>query len=250
MALQNTFSSEYAETLEYNAKHNIEIEKYRKDTFDYDPNAVCRIPYLEEPIGLLEKMDPDDVLASAKALYEAYPNLSMLQASDRGFWAYLAHVDLYPYVRAVNKRVFEEDFNDGKYINEHFFYGFGSPMYHPLQGLWLAVKFTVEEGKEYPYRYTDYLFKDYGLRVTYLGRYKVFRNKEQVQGILDFMMANQEELFDNHGRQRYRWIIQHFNKMGATKQLMGQPKEFFIKELEKVKDTIAKIQSDEDVKNM
>jgi hypothetical protein len=63
-------------------------------------------------------------------------------------------------------------------------------------------------------------------------------------------MSNQEELFDNHGRQRYRWIIQHFNKMGATKQLMGLPKEFFIQELEKVKGTIAKIQSDEDVKNM
>ena len=142
MALQQTFTPEYAETLEYNAKHNIEVEKYRKEIFEYDPNAICRIPYLEEPEGLLERMDPDDVLASAKALFEAYPNLSMLQASDRGFWTYLAHVDLYPYVRAVNKRVFEEDFNDGKYINEHFFYGFGSPMYHPLQGLCVSSNFA------------------------------------------------------------------------------------------------------------
>jgi hypothetical protein len=173
----------------------------------------------------------------------------MLQASDRGFWAYLAHVDLYPYVRATNKRVFEEDFNDGKYINEHFFYGFGSPMYHPLQGLWLAVKLTIDENSEYPYKYTDYIFKDYGLRVTYFGRYKVMRNKEQVQGILDFMMSHQEELFNNHSRQRYRSIVQHFNKMGATKNLMYLKKDFYINELEKVKHIIAQIETDEDVKN-
>ena len=249
MALQKTFSTAYAETLEYNAKHNIDIEKYRNESFDFDSNEVYRIPYLEQPEGLLEKMNPDDVLTSAKALYEAYPDLSMLQASDRGFWAYLAHVDLYPYVRATNKRVFEEDFNDGKYINEHFFYGFGSPMYHPLQGLWLAVKLTIDENSEYPYKYTDYIFKDYGLRVTYFGRYKVMRNKEQVQGILDFMMSHQEEVFNNHSRQRYRWIVQHFNKMGATKNLMCLKKDFYINELEKVKHIIAQIETDEDVKN-
>ena len=250
MALQKTFSTSYAETLEYNAKHNIDIEKYRSEVFEFDQNEVYRIPYLEQPAGLLEKMNPDDILASAKALYEAYPDLSMLQASDRGFWAYLSHVDLYPYVRATNTRVLEEDFNDGKYINEHFFYGFGSPMYHPLQGLWLAVKLTIDETSDYPYKYTDYIFKGYGLRVTYFGRNKIMRNKEQLQGILDFMMAHQEELFDNHSRQRYRWIVQHFNKMGATKNLMCLKKDFYINELEKVKHIIAQIRTDEDVKNM
>ncbi len=250
MALQNAFSTEYAKTLEYNAKHNIEIEKYRQETFDYDSNSVYRIPGIEHPENLLEKMDPNDILVSAKALYEAYPNLTLLQASDEGFWAYLAHVDLYPYVRAISDRVYEDDFNDGKYINERFFYGFGGSMYHPLQGLWLAVKYTIDENSENPYKYTDYLIPRYDLRITYIGRYKILRNKEQVLGMLDFMMKHENDIFHEYKRQRIRWISQHFNKIGATKKLMTLDKEFYIKELERVKETIIRIKTDEDVKNM
>lgn len=250
MALQKTFTADYAAKLEENAKKNIEIEKYQSAVFEVDSKEIRLIPSVEQPEGLIEKMDADDDFKSAKALYEAYSGLTPLLASSKDFWTYLTHVDLYSYIRERNPRLKEPGFNDGKYVNEHLFYGFGHPIYHPLQGLWWAVKMTIEPDAPNPYKYTEYIFRDYGLRITYLGRYKIFRNKEEMIGLLDFMMGNQEELFSEHPRQRYRWIVQHFNKIGAIKQLMSLDRSFFRAELERVKPIIRAVETDEDVKNL
>lgn len=250
MALQKTFTSRYAAILEENAKKSIQIEKYQPDTFAFDAKEVRLIPSVEQAEGLLDKMDAQNDFISAKALYEAYSEITPLLASSKDFWTYLTHVDLYPYIRDRHPRLKEPGFNDGKYVNEHLFYGFGSPIYHPLQGLWWSVKMTVAPEDASPYKYTEYIFRDYGLRVTYLGRYKIFRNREEVIGILDFMMENQSELFDEHPRQRYRWIVQHFNKIGATKQLMSLDREYFKAELNRVKPIILSVKTDEDVKNL
>ena len=248
MALQKTFTAEYAARLEDHAKKGIDIEKYQSSVFETDPKEIRLIPSVEQPEGLLDLMDAGNDFLSAKALYEAYSEITPLLASSKDFWTYLTHVDLYPYIRDRHPRLKEPGFNDGKYVNEHLFYGFGQAIYHPLQGLWWSVRMTIEPDEPNPYKYTEYIFRDYGLRVSYLGRYKVFRNKEEMIGILDFMMENQAELFNEHSRQRYRWIVQHFNKMGATKQLMSLDRYFFKDELERVKPIIYKVKTDEDVK--
>lgn len=250
MALQKTFTADYAATLEENAKKGIDIVKYQPAIFETDPKEIRLIPFVEKPEGLLDLMDANNDFLSAKALYEAYSDITPLLASSKDFWTYLTHVDLYPYIRERHPRLKEPGFNDGKYVNEHLFYGFSQPIYHPLQGLWWSVRMTIEPGESNPYKYTEYIFRDYGLRVSYLGRYKVFRNKEEMIGLLDFMMDNQDELFNEHSRQRYRWIIQHFNKMGATKQLMSLDRYFFKAELERVKPIIYEVKTDEDVKNL
>ncbi len=248
MALQKTFTADYAAKLEENAKCGIDIEKYQNPTFDFDAKETRLIPAVEQPEGLLEKMDPDNDFISATALYEAYSGISPLLASSKDFWTYLTHVDLYPYIRDRHPKLKEPGFNDGKYVNEHLFYGFGQSIYHPLQGLWWSVRMTVEPEQNNPYRYTEFIFRDYGLRVTYLGRYKLFRNREELLGILDFIIENQDNLFNEHSRQRYRWIVQHFNKIGATKQLMSLNRDYFKDELERVKPIISRVLTDEDVK--
>ncbi len=248
MALQRKFKTSYANRLKGEAKNNIGIERYSQESFDYDQSQVERIAGLEQPEGLLQRMDPNDDLASAKALYEAYRDLTPLWASDESFWTYLAHVDLFPYVQARNRKVLEEGFNHHNYSATHFFHESGGLIYHPLAGLWWDVHCTIEPEKEYPYKYTDYLFKDYGLRVTYLGRYPSFRHKEEVIGILQFLMDN-EDVSSEHFRQRTRWISQYFNKMGATRQLASLDREFFYEELMRMKKTILDIKTDEDVKS-
>ena len=248
MALQRTFSDTYANQLQYEAKQGIGIERYTKPVFEYDKGQVLIIPTIEQPEGLLNKMKASDDLASAKALYNAYKDITPLQASDESFWTYLTHVDLYPYVRERNDAVLEEDFNDAKYIDNYFFHGFGSLIYHPLAGLWWDVHCTIDPDSTDPYKYTDYLFRDYGLRVTYMGRYSLFRHKEQVFGILDFLMKN-EDVASEHFRQRSRWISQYFNKLGAAKQLRSLNRDFFSSELEKLKDVILNIKTDQDVKS-
>ncbi len=250
MALQKTFTAAYAARLEENAKNGIDIDKYQSPSFDFDVKEIRLIPTIEQPDGLLEKLDPNNDFLSAKALYEAYSRITPLLASSKDFWTYLTHVDLYPYIRERHPKLKEPGFNDGKYVNEHLFYGFGQAIYHPLQGLWWSVKMTIDSESPDPYKYTEFIFRDYGLRVTYLGRYKLFRNREELIGILDFIMENQDSLFNEHSRQRYRWVIQHFNKIGATKQLMSLDRDYFKSELERVKPIIFNVNSDEDVKNL
>ena len=249
MALQKTFKEQYANQLQYEAKHGIGIDRYTKPEFDYDTSQILLIPTIEQPEGLLERMNPSDDLISAKNLYEAYKDLSPLQASDDSFWTYLTHVDLFPYVQQRNKAVLKEGFDDAKYIDNYFFHGFGGLIYHPLAGLWWDVYCTIDRESTDPYKYTDYLFKDYGLRVTYMGRYALFRHKEQVFGILQFLMDN-DDVANEHFRQRTRWIAQYFNKLGAVKQLCSLNRDFFYSELTKLKDVILSVQTDEDVKSI
>lgn len=249
MALQRTFKEKYANQLQYEAKHGIGIDCYTKQEFEFDKNQVLMIPSIEKPEGLLDEMDPTDDLTSAKKLYEAYNSISLLQASDESFWTYLTHVDLFPYVQKRNNAVLEEGFNDAKYIDNYFFHGFGGLIYHPLAGLWWDVHCSIDKESSEPYKYTDYLFKDYGLRVTYMGRYALFRHKEEVFGILQFLMDN-TDIAKEHFRQRSRWISQYFNKIGAVKQLRSLNRDYFYSELNRQKDVILMIKTDEDVKNI
>lgn len=80
-----------------------------------------------------------------------------------------------------------------------------------------------------------------------MGRYALFRHREQVFGILQFLMDN-EDVANEHFRQRSRWITQYFNKLGAVKQLRSLNRDFFYSELFKLKDMLLRIRSDEDVK--
>lgn len=91
-----------------------------------------------------------------------------------------------------------------------------------------------------------HIFKDYGLRVTYIGRYRIFRNKPELFGSLVFMMAN-ESLFSEHARQRYRWAAQYLNRIGGSRNFSNMTSEQVFQLLEHVRDKIATVNSDEDV---
>lgn len=106
----------YAQQLEDEAKSGVGIDRYTKPEFDFDKNQVLMIPTIEQPVGLLDKMDPKDDYKSAIALFEAYKNLSLLQAQDYSFWTYLAHADLFHYVQAKNNEMLKPGFNDAAYM--------------------------------------------------------------------------------------------------------------------------------------
>ena len=250
MELQRTFKTSYAERLEYEAKEGIYLDRYSEKSFDYDSNQVLFIPSIEKPDSLLENMlqNIDSDLNAAKVLYEAYNKLTRLQASDKAFWTYLSHVDLFTYVQTRYPKVLEQDFNDPQYVNRHWFYGLGHEIYHPLQGLWWNVCQTIDSTSDYPYKYTDFLFKDYNLRTSFMGRYVSFRHKEEIKGILDFLMED-EEIYSEHFRQRFRYISQYFNRLGATKQLISLDRSFFYDQLKLMRDEILMIHTDEDVKS-
>ena len=95
MALQKVFKEAYVEAL----RSSIDPDNYAGETFVFDETQVRYMANVHHPEGLQEKMTPDNLLESAIALYEAYPDLTPLSASKMELWAYLSHVDLFEYMQ-------------------------------------------------------------------------------------------------------------------------------------------------------
>lgn len=228
MSFQKVFKKAYAEKLYEDARNGINLEQYNAEKFEYDEEQTYYAARVIQPEGLVERMPVEDDYAAAIALYEAYKNLTPLQASDQAFWIYLTHADLYSYVR---KRFCNLDqVNDRKeYVTTHWFFGQGV-VRNALAGLWWNVYCTIDEGAEDKYKYTRFLFSQYDIRLMTFAAYKMFRHKEQAIGMLSFWMDHPESL----SKKRDRFFTKHFNKLGGTKQLICLKRDFFYKEMERV----------------
>ena len=91
MAWQKVFIPGYVREL----KDSIDIEAYKGDKFEYDSEKVKYLVGVPAAEGLASNMKPKDDFASAVALYEAFPTLPLLDASQMYLWAYLAHTELF-----------------------------------------------------------------------------------------------------------------------------------------------------------
>ncbi len=169
MIAQRTFKKSYAENLADRVKNGYDLDLYGKESFPYDKDEVLIIPTIRYPEGLLSKLIPtaQGDCQSAIALYEAYPNLTPLQASDKAFWTYLTHVDLFEYVQARFPKVKEDDFENSQYVYDHWFCGEDWTWRHPLGSLWWFVYQTIEEGSNDPYKYTRFFFSSCGFTTNF-----------------------------------------------------------------------------------
>ena len=241
MALQKVFKEPYVDWL----KESISVDSYTVDEFVYDAGKTKYLANVHQPAGLLEKlMSAENDFKAAIILYEAYPNLTPIVASQqKGLWVYLSHVDLFPYVQKRWSKVQTGD-ADAKYIAEHWFYN--GTMRTSLMGLWWSVYCSVDEsrGADHKYDLTELLFKQEDFRTRTFGTYQLFRCKDAVLGILEFLYEN-PEITNSFFESRSRYISEYFNKLGAVKQLAYLNKQFFKEELERQKQAILNIRGRE-----
>ena len=134
MALQKVFKEAYVEAL----RSSIDPDNYAGETFVFDETQVRYMANVHHPEGLQEKMNLDNLLESAIALYEAYPDLTPLSASKMELWAYLSHVDLFEYMQKRFPAV-KDGTADEKYIKEHWFRSSQGTIRSSLAGLWWSV---------------------------------------------------------------------------------------------------------------
>lgn len=242
MFLQRTFKRNYVESLLDAVKQGQNLELYAKDSFEYDADQVVMIPNLAYPEGLIEKLvpTPQGDFQSAVALYEAFPNLTPLQASDRNFWIYLAHCDLFTYVQNRFSKVKEKGFDNKQYILDHWFFAQGTIL-QALSGLWWLTHLSIDENSTDKYKYTRQIFYDYTMRTNF-ANYTFARHKEAVFGYLQFMI-DYPEVFKSHFKHKNRFITKHFNKIGGTCLLSTLPREYFYNELIRIMDQILEITS-------
>ena len=237
MALQKVFREAYVEAL----RSNIDPAKYAGESFDYEESQVHYMANVHQPENLLERMDEKDELKSAIALYEEYKKLTPLAASKNDLWAYLAHVDLFSYMQKRFPAV-TDGTADVKYIREHWFRSANGTIRSSLAGLWWSVYCSVDESREDKYELTKMLFQNDNIRTHYFGPSTIFRHREAVIGILEFLVEN-PDISKVHFNSRCIYIAQDFNRLGAVKQLAYLDRNFFKNELEKKKAVLLKVTS-------
>ena len=232
--IQYIFQKDYVAELKKAVKEG-SISAYKKDLFDYNKDAAFP-GNVDRDDSLLTEMlkytKPSDDFMAGRVLYEAFPDLNREQASYEPFWAYLSHVDLYPYMI--------QRFCDGVApkladINNHWWHA--NLMRNGLSNLWWSVKQTLLEEETAPdkrYHYTEYLFRRLDFRQRRLGSSTLFRHKEAVIGILKYLEENVNDYFEG----RSNFIIMYFNKQATLKQLAACDRVYFYDELCRIKDDI------------
>lgn len=237
MALQKVFIEPYVEVL----KGSITPEKYAASSFDYDASKIRCLANVREPEDLLDRMNPDNDLESAIALYEAFKNLTPLAASKVELWTYLSHVDLFSYMQKRFPEVCEGK-ADVKFIQERWFRNSQGIIRSSLSGLWWSVYCSVDEDRDDKYELTRMLFSNNNIRTHYFGRSTIFRLREAMIGILEFLVEN-PDISEVHFNSRCIYIAQYFNRLGAVKQLAYMDRNFFKEELMKKKEILKTVTS-------
>jgi hypothetical protein len=235
MELQKTFIKAYADQLKDQITDN--LEQYSNSDFTYDTSKVVSIRQMEQPNGLVYKMSAKDDFEAAKALYEAYPNLSPLQASQSTFWIYLAHADLFHYVQERWSKIKDISIDAStreKIVLEHWFGTQGS-IRQALSGLWWSVYCTIDPNSSDQYECTKFVFSNETFRTRRLGPSRLFRHREGVIGIIKYLIDTKDnEDSNNTMEDRINYVTSYFNKMGAIKQLVYLDRNFFYNELKSV----------------
>ena len=247
MAIQKIFKEGYASALNNKVSRGEELSLYLNNEFVYDESETDWVGGLVQPEGLLDKMmalsDKSQDFQAATTLYESFRELRPVVASEKPFWIYLGHADLYPYMhkRFQNDvtRLLQKDPTKPSVILNRWFFPREFVRNH-LAGMWWDVKCTIDETDSDPYIYTRTLFKYYDMRSMNFANYKMFRNKAQVKGILK-CIGEHPEVFDGNWQIRIRHVTKYFNRLGATKQLIALPWEFFYNTVDSLLDEVSQV---------
>lgn len=244
MERQYIFTNKYIGILRENVENGI-IDGYREDRFPFDESQLLVLPKRNKPERLLDSMlAAETEFDRAVTLFSAYDDLTPLEASYAPFWDYLAHADLYPFVKKRWPKAFDDGTNCRQYILDHWFVETRGLMRHSLSNLWWTVAMT--RGDDDDLTLTEFIFdKREDLRLA-LGISTLYRHKPFNRGILQFMKDN-PDVFSEHSAAKERFIIQYFNRLGAIKQLAYMPESFFKDTLTELEPRIMEITSREDL---
>jgi hypothetical protein len=216
MDKQKIFTSGYVRKLKEEAHNGISLKFYEESEFIIDYEKLLMMPNIYEPDNLSGKMRINDDLSSAIEIYEAFEELTPLQASDERLWTYLSHNDLFNYLQ--NRWDGEKTSN---YVLDHWFIRGVSQnnlLADNLSGMWWAVHMSIDEDRIDKYELTKILFRQRDFAFRTLGTYKLGRHKEAVKGILEFIQEN-EKLFSTKFEDKSREVTRFLNSYGGTKPI-------------------------------
>lgn len=231
MALQKILKKSYVDGIFEEVDRGEGLDRFLQESFPYKEDELLVTQQVKEPVGLLDRMVPttEGDFLSAVALYDAYKGLKPLQAINSQFWESLALTDLFPYMQKRWNLAEAKDLR--KSILNHFTFKSHGMMRQGLAGLWWLVYLSIDEQRDNKYELTEYLFKNYTLRVVRFGIGKVIQHKEAAIGILQYIKDNEANIpsLENVAN----GLTSYFNKLGAVKQLTFLDRDYFYNEMDK-----------------
>ena len=221
MENQKIFDDNYCSDIKRQIRKEV-YTNFHENEFVFDGSRVITCNY-ERPEGLEEKMlsyPVDDLFHPAKELYEAYPNLTGIQATYEPFWIYLSLVDLYKYT--IRQYPNPEDYKSQYALNHFLVCKYTA---YNLRGLWWAIKMTFRENMAG--------LKDYSLSEFFLNRHsqltqslsesQLFRCRAVVLGVVEYFYEHQ----DDCRRDIINESLKYLNMLGSIKQLACLPSSYF-----------------------
>jgi len=207
-----------------------EIEMFQNDSLPFREEDFLVTNQVAQPDNLCQSLlaTADDDFQCAKALYNAYPTLTPLQAVSQQFWDTLAFCDLFPYMQQRWSLKNCEDIY-GRISDYYHLKGAGNVLRHWLAGLWWSVYLSVDaDNPNDPYELTKILFKNQTLRTRVFGSSRIIQHREAAIGVLSYLRDNEPFItsFEKVGR----GLSSYFNKLGAVKQLTYLDRDFFYNE--------------------
>ena len=255
----NVFKPEYAKDLSYNIERN--MDNYKNEGYNWALNAPMDEEQLILPDDLCDKMCdcynqdmfgnflPDGNSFSkydgkaAIVLFEALQDLKPKVVAQHHLWVSLAHMTLMPYMRKRWSKINQSDFNDVKYIKEHWLNN--DKIRNWLKGLYWQVKCTAipVDDNGWNYQYTDFLFSRQNLGNRGIAaRPYLISNPKLVKGTLKFLQKYEREFLSPHFEEKAERCFQILLQEGAKIEYGTWSEEDFVELLLSHKDELEIIQ--------
>lgn len=219
MSQQKLFRHSFIDALRRDLAKNKGVDRYLRKNFKFLEEDVLSNPTIVEPAGLKLKVPVNANkydLENSKILFEAYKDLTRIQATDSRFWTYLSHVTYWDYMNRRNPIKLQHDDKKSKYILEHWFLNGLNPNTLFRQGismLWWGAFLTYDSSLDDPYKLTKELFSmlDYTrtLVTSMQGRNNVF-----TRALLKYVLKN-PRVFSSHKETKVRLLAKYMNRKGG-----------------------------------
>lgn len=207
-------------------------------------NGQVRLPSLLEPCVPLDLELPDQSglkdLENTKIVFNAFPNLTPLQARDPRLWTRLTHVECWKYMRKrwdVTRQT-GDDAKKQRYILEHYFVRQNQSrmlLRNGIARLWWYGYLTHDPRRTNPFELTEVLLSSLDIAQQVLERNMGRAHSIRI-GFLDFLRKNNARLGRNSDqrRKRIRELAKALNLQGGVTVLdclTNQDVEEFLQKL-------------------
>lgn len=222
------------------------ISKYSQENFKFDEDQIleskkANISYPDLILPKSKKLHYD--FENSKLIYESMKNLSVVDATDHRFWAYLSHVIYWNYVQARSR--IEEDETTPSFVLSHWFIKSLSAsnfLRQDISKLWWVAYLTHDPSRKDPYEFTEEAFSMLDYTRDLLPGIQG-RNGKFTHALLEFVIEN-KELFKDSKQDKVRFLMRKLNFL-AGYQLITLLDKNEIKEIfGKYKNNLVSIKSD------